>query len=727
VLGHQKISKTQGGGNLGISRGDQFGRSVAYLGDVDGDGIGDLAVGAHADEDGGTLGANSKVGSVWILFLNTDGTVKARQKISATRGGLPAGLLGNGDEFGCALGALGDIDGDGVPDLAVGARNDDDGGSNTGAFYVLTLLADGTVATTHKVGPTTAGFTDALDPGDEFGRGFASLGDLDGDGIAELAVCATLDDDGGLDRGALYVLFPNADWTIKAYQKISDTEGGFGGLLFNHHAFAMSVASLGDLDDDGVVDLCVGAIGDDTDGEQRGAVWILFLNQDGTVEDQQEIDSRFGNFQGVLEDRDEFGFSVAALGDFDGDGVEDVAVGAALDDDGGPEGFNAGAVHVLFLATDGTVDHHQTISLEHGGFTGDVGEEDWWGSSVACLGDLDGDTNPDLAVGARFDDDGDLDTGAAYVLFLTVGEPRAELSASVDPLTGSVAFTDESEGHPSSWSWDFGDGATSTEADPVHVYAAPGLYTVVLDVANANGTDQTSLPVDVQIAPPLVGIAGTPTAGTAPLAVSFDGSNLGGPVTGWSWDFGDGSSSTEEDPSHVYAGAGLYTVTLTASGPGGVDALTVPDLVSVVDPAPVAAFSAAPRVGVAPLSVAFTDGSTGPITAWSWDFGDGATSTEASPSHVYAVPGLYTVTLSVVGPGGSDTLSRVDLVDVSFPAPVASFQVAGSGGEAPLPVSFTDTSDTTGGGPVDAWSWDGARVRGGGQLHGEPDGERPGR
>ncbi len=409
VLSHQKISDTEGEFNGALDNSDFLGVSVASLGDLDGDGVCELAVGAPRDDDGGF-----NRGAVWILFLNTNGTVKSHQKISDTEGGF-TGKLDDLDNFGFSVTSLGDLDGDGVGDLAVGARLDDDGGDSRGAVWVLFLNTDGTVKSHQKISDTEGGFTGKLDDADYFGNSVASLGDLDGDGVGDLAVGARLDDDGGSERGALWVLFLNCDGTVKAYQKISSTEGGFTGELDESDQFGYSVVVLGDLDGDGVGDSAVGAFGDDDGGNARGALWVLFLNTDGTVKSHQKISNTEGGFTGKLDDADYFGNSVASMGDLDGDGVGDLAVGAVYDDDGG---IDQGALWVLFLNTDGTVKSQQKISDNEGGFTGTLDDVDRFGRSVASLGDLDGDGVGDLAVGAVLDDDGGLDRGAVWVLFL---------------------------------------------------------------------------------------------------------------------------------------------------------------------------------------------------------------------------------------------------------------------------------------------------------------------
>jgi len=431
VLSQQKISDTDGGFSGLLDNNDWFGWTVAALGDLDGDDVGDLAVGASQDDDGGT-----DRGAVWVLFLNPNGTVRAHQKISDTEGGF-TGVLRDGDEFGVSAASLGDLDGDGVCDLAVGANLDDDGGNKRGAVWVLFLNTDGTVKAYRKISDTEGGFTGFLDDNDRFGTSVAALGDLDRDGVTDLAVGAIQDDDGGNNRGAVWVLFLNTDGTVKSYQKISDTDGGFTGLLTDEDWFGRSIAWLSDLDGNDVSDLTVGANLDSDGGDNRGAVWVLFLNTDGTVKSHQKISDTYGGFTGILDDNDRFGTSVAAPGDLDRDGVGDLAVGAQVDDDGGND---RGAVWVLFLNSNGTVKSHQKVSDTEGGFEGALDDADWFGQSVAALGDFDGDGVEDLAVGAGGDDDGGRDRGAVWVLFLD-GVPAGPDLSILGSCPGAMRFS----------------------------------------------------------------------------------------------------------------------------------------------------------------------------------------------------------------------------------------------------------------------------------------------
>ncbi|HEX2897122.1 MAG TPA: PKD domain-containing protein, partial [candidate division Zixibacteria bacterium] len=158
---------------------------------------------------------------------------------------------------------------------------------------------------------------------------------------------------------------------------------------------------------------------------------------------------------------------------------------------------------------------------------------------------------------------------------------------------------------------------------------------------------------------------GSPTSGCAPLNVNFTDQSTGD-ITSWSWTFGDGGTSTAQSPSHSYAAAGNYTVSLTATGPGGSDGETKTNYVSVSG-VPVSNFTGSPTSGQSPLTVNFTDQTTGGATSWSWDFGDAGTSSAQNPSHVYASAGIYTVSLTASNTCGSDGETKTAYITVTAP------------------------------------------------------------
>jgi YVTN family beta-propeller protein len=282
------------------------------------------------------------------------------------------------------------------------------------------------------------------------------------------------------------------------------------------------------------------------------------------------------------------------------------------------------------------------------------------------------------------------------------------------PATGSmpltVSFTDQSTGSPAAWKWTFGDGSNSTEKNPVHTYNKSGRYTVTLTASNANGsnalTKSSYIAVSNILAAPVSKFSASPASGKAPLTVSFTDQSTGSPVA-WKWTFGDGSNSTtEKNPVHTYNKSGRYTVTLTASNANGSNTLTKSSYIAVssVLATPVTNFSASPTSGKAPLTVRFTDQSTGSPTEWKWTFGDGSNSTtDKNPVHTFNKTGLYPVTLTASNANGSNALTKTGYIAVSgvLAAPVTNFSASPASGSMPLTVNFTDQSA---GSPV-AWKW----------------------
>jgi len=169
--------------------------------------------------------------------------------------------------------------------------------------------------------------------------------------------------------------------------------------------------------------------------------------------------------------------------------------------------------------------------------------------------------------------------------------------------------------------------------------------------------------------PPVARFSGSPTSGTAPLAVAFTDTSTGQP-TSWAWTFGDGGTSTAQSPTQIYTAAGNYSVTLTATNSLGSNTLTKTNYISVAAPQPpVASFSGSPTSGIVPLTVNFTDTSTGQPTSWAWTFGDGGTSTAQNPSHTYTTAGTYSVTLTATNTMGSNSLTKTNYITVTPPPP----------------------------------------------------------
>jgi PKD repeat protein len=175
-----------------------------------------------------------------------------------------------------------------------------------------------------------------------------------------------------------------------------------------------------------------------------------------------------------------------------------------------------------------------------------------------------------------------------------------------------------------------------------------------------------------------------------------------GEISSYAWSFGDGGTSNAQHPVYEYTASGTYTVTLKVVGPGGENSLTRVNYISVAIPPPTAAFTGFPLSGTVPLTVNFTNASTGQFDSYLWDFGDGGSSSLSDPSHTYLDTGTFSVTLIVVGPSGADTLTFQDYIKVESPLPVASFSADPTTGVSPLLVQFTNSSTGT----ILSQSWD---------------------
>ncbi|MFC1628129.1 PKD domain-containing protein [Gemmatimonadota bacterium] len=210
-------------------------------------------------------------------------------------------------------------------------------------------------------------------------------------------------------------------------------------------------------------------------------------------------------------------------------------------------------------------------------------------------------------------------------------------------------------------------------------------------------------PAELEI-PPTANFNASPTSGTAPLTVAFSDESYAGskPITSWSWNFGDGETSTTQNPSHTYNSDGLFSASLTVTTTVDSDTKTRENYiqVSIEEVPPTADFTATPTSGRDPLTVNFTDASqpgTSSITSWLWDFGDGSGGSSPNPSHVYN-EGSYTVSLSVTTAVSTDSEVKPGHITVlpQFPPPTTPGPVDGASNvSTTIVLSWSNASSET--------------------------------
>ena len=211
------------------------------------------------------------------------------------------------------------------------------------------------------------------------------------------------------------------------------------------------------------------------------------------------------------------------------------------------------------------------------------------------------------------------------------------------------------------WDWAFGDGTTTNVQNPTHTYTIPGTYSPTLLVTNTNGAVIAATGPSISVSPPPSSMAytATPITGVAPLTVNFSTPSTdteGYAVTNWIWTFGDGSTSTNQSPSHAYTSTGPFSPSLVATNINGSPVTaTGPSLISVYEAA--IAFRTSSTNGTVPLQVQFTSANVdlagNPIVKWNWDFGDGSTSTAQTPIHIYTSANSFSPTLAATNSIGS--------------------------------------------------------------------------
>ena len=439
---------------------DNAGSSVSSAGDINGDGFDDLIVGARGGDDGGY-----DAGEAYVVFGTASGfgavDLTGRAVIDLANLAVGQGFIIQGtpyDAVGVSVSSAGDVNGDGLADLIVGATFGGNGGVNAGEAYVVfgTTAGFGSVDLTGRavidLSNSDSSFTAAqgfIIQGDEMldraGHSVSSAGDVNGDGFDDVIVGAFSAGDGDFDAGEAYVVFGTAsgfgmaDGDGRAVIDLSDLTAAHGFIIrgeAENDQAGRSVSSAGDVNGDGFDDLIVGAPFGDAGGYDAGKAYVVFGTASGfgTVDGAGRAVIELSGLtaaqgfiiQGEAAD-DQAGGSVSSAGDVNGDGYDDLIVGAKNADSGDIDG---GKAFVLFGMASGfgtevagraVIDLASVTAAEGFIIEGD-GNYDGAGFSVASAGDVNGDGFDDLIVGAPSGRDPGIEygegfIGEAYVLY----------------------------------------------------------------------------------------------------------------------------------------------------------------------------------------------------------------------------------------------------------------------------------------------------------------------
>ncbi|MEH1806508.1 beta strand repeat-containing protein [Nostoc sp.] len=427
------LNATQGFAINEINRGDSTRSSVSNAGDINSDGIDDVIIGAFLASPNDLYNS----GQSYVVF-GSKGGFDAEFSLSSLNGtnGFTINGINEGDFLGSVSNA-GDINGDGIDDVIIGAFRASPNGSYSGQSYVVfgsknDFDAQFNLSTLNG----TNGFTiNGINEGDGLGWSLSSAGDINGDGIDDLIIGARFADPNGSYSGQSYVVFGSKDG-FDAQFNLSTLNGtnGFAINGIEEGDFSgWSLSSAGDINGDGIDDLIIGAFFADPNGNRSGQSYVVF-GSNGDFDAQFNLSTLNGTngftINGINESYS-LGWSVSSAGDINGDGIDDLIIGAP---DASPNGNRSGQSYVVF-GSKGGFDAQFNLSTLNGtnGFTiNGTDIVDYSGRSVSSAGDINGDGIDDLIIGGG-------GSGESYVVFGSKGGFRAQLDLST--LNGTNGFT----------------------------------------------------------------------------------------------------------------------------------------------------------------------------------------------------------------------------------------------------------------------------------------------
>ncbi len=450
-------------------------RCFTSAGDINGDGFGDIIIGTYYTDPDGMMAA----GDSYVLFGSPEAGFSGPidlTTVDGTNGFVMHGLR-DFDKSGTSVASAGDINGDGVDDIVITAPEASSPGIiEQGVSYIIfgseTVGSSGSVDLSSLDG--TNGFViRGVDRDDQCARSASSAGDVNGDGFDDLILGAPLADPNGTDRtGASYVVFGGTFVGSSGVLELSTLNGSNGYVIQGINAedrCGHSVSSAGDVNRDGTDDLLIGAHYADPNGINRaGETYVVFggasVGSSGVFRLSLINGSNGFTIQGINDD-DRSGSSVSSAGDVNGDGFDDLLIGAPYADPFGND--RAGECYVVFggptAGATGTVDL-STLSGSNGFAMNGLHAVDLCGASVSSAGDINNDGISDIVIGAYRVNAYGTDSGESYVIY---GRPSLGSAGLVDlsALNGTNGFSiigsgnHEYSGFPVSYGGDInGDG-----------------------------------------------------------------------------------------------------------------------------------------------------------------------------------------------------------------------------------------------------------------------------